>query len=122
METKYKTTYEQFADLSEFDVKLIIQIMTSHGLCYQKGKEFAIFLRLNNKTLEKVRADKNLLLDYTRLRKLYKQEGPNIHFILAYGTGVKRIYEALKDIKSKFNPKSVSWYSKDMKRFIYRRM
>ena len=119
-EIEVKTIQAQLKEYSPFEIKTFVDLMSSYGLIYKVEGAFAIFLRLTDKTLKDIMLNEKLLTEPTYLAKLFTEEGPNIHFIGLYGSGIRGIFKGLKKATLDLNPKSVSWYSEDMKNFTYR--
>jgi len=108
--------------ITENMVYNFVSAMDEGNKMYSNPDGFCFFLRLDKKTLDKVRTNRQLLTNPKLIADLMKQEGKNIHFISAYGKGVQVIRKAIKYIIANESPDSVSWYNKNMSRFIFRRV
>lgn len=80
------------------------------------------YLKLSDGVFEDV---KNRVLDLTAsevARDALKEQGRNIHFIMAIGEGLRSIRQAIRKVVEKENPKTISWFSPDMKQFFLKKM
>ena len=73
----------------------------------------AVFLTLEDDTflnINQIRVD-----DVTVLTELMKENGPNIHFVLLAATSRDVIRAGIRLVKESKHPKTISWWSPDMK-------
>lgn len=79
-----------------------------------KIKGVGAFLALSDETF------KNLpnidIADVNVIKELVKEDGKNIHFVLVTADGLSTIMQGLREVISRVNPKTVSWWSPDFKR------
>jgi hypothetical protein len=105
-----------------------ISLMDDTGRMYSCDDGFGFFIKLNDEWLEKIRHNPLLLTNPETMKVLLTQEGKNIHFFGVYSkhNGIHKEFSAckqgIKEIIKKENPDSISWFNKDMSRFIYRRI
>ena len=77
---------------------------------------FAFYLNLEDESLRKIIKNEIDFLDYKIFLELFLENGENIHFVFTAATHWLIILKELKNIiKQKF-PRSVSWFSPDMKK------
>lgn len=74
----------------------------------------AIYLRVDDKTFEKISHNPKILKRESFLLECLKKQGQNIHFIYAVGKR-SSILKCLRKVIKKEEPKTVSWYKDDMK-------
>ena len=75
------------------------------------------FCKVSDKDLLRIK-DKTLKLTIvSNMEYLFEQEGENIHFLFAVSKGFKTIWKGLHSVIEWEKPKTVSWFSQDMKRF-----
>ncbi len=80
-----------------------------------KIRGVAVFVTLSDETYAKVRH-----LDITAvdiLTDLFKESGPNIHFVLLCADGWKTILYGIDKVKAKYDPKTISWWNPDLSQF-----
>ena len=119
-EVEIKTIQAQLKEYSPLEIKCFVNLMSSYKLIYKVDGAFATFLRLTDQSLEEVVLNEKLLTDPTHIMKLIAEEGPNLHFIGLYGSGVRGLFRGLKQFILDLKPKSVSWYSQDMSKLTYK--
>lgn len=83
----------------------------------RKDKEIAlvaIYYTLSDESYAKLEEVDMTLEDV--VRGLAYDHGNNIHFILVAGGGYATIRMGIEEVKRRCNPKTISWWSPDMKR------
>ena len=97
--------------------------MDSNGRMFSTDDGFVFFLRLDAGWLEKVKQNSSLLLNAVAMQALLRCKGDNIHFIGIYGNennkGFVSIRKGFREFIAKEKPISVSWFNKNMTRFVY---
>ncbi len=91
---------------------------------YESGilKVVGIYFKLNDETLNKV-VDRELDLSVPEnVVFCRKQNGRNIHFFLCVSEKMKLILKGIKMLIKRENPKTISWFSPDMKDIFVRRL
>ena len=91
-----------------------------------QGDGFAFYFKCSDEVLKMLKEDKSILCSPGEMGKLLAGDGENIHFIGIYSTtphntGYMSIARGLNKLIKKEKPKSISWYDKQMKKFIIRR-
>ena len=112
-----RVTKEQVRNLLENYSNQIVVVRDNDGI---KGVSF--YLKLTDETFEGI---KNKILDITNIdmiNKCLQEKGNNIHFILLIADGVKTIINGLREIIKRENPKSISWFSPNMKNLFIRKI
>ena len=79
-----------------------------------KIKGVAVFLTLSDETYE--RLNELDIEDVDILVRLLKEEGKNIHFILLAADCVRTILRGILKAKQELEPKTISWWSPDLKK------
>ena len=77
-----------------------------------KVKGVGIFVTLSDDTYKRLRS-----LDVTRMeiiQQLIGQHGPNIHFVLLCADGYRTIAAGIRQVKKKYQPKTISWWNPDL--------
>ena len=113
----HRFTKEQVKNLLENYSNQIIVVRDNDEI---KGVSF--YLKLTDETFEGI---KNKILDITNIdmiNKSLQEKGNNIHFILLVADRVKTIIRGLREIIKKENPKSISWFSPNMKNLFIRKI
>ncbi len=99
-----------------------VSLMRYSGRTYSCPDGFAFYLKLRDKQIKEIKKNPELLTRQDSMKLFLKQDGDNIHFIGIYGKKIISIRQGLKEIIKKEKPRSVSWYNKDMTKFIFRRI
>lgn len=103
-----------------------ISSMDDAGRMYSNDDGFVFFIKLNAEWLEIIRKTPRLLVNPQTMTPLLEHNGRNIHFIGLYGNennkGFLSIRKGMREFIAKEKPISVSWFSKDMSKFNYRRL
>lgn len=77
-----------------------------------------MFAKLDQKTFEKMKRDKKIdVFNYKSLKILLEENGPHTFLLFLVGNGtrrIKRVFDNLRD-------RSISYYNRKMKLFIYER-
>lgn len=76
-----------------------------------KIKGVAIFVTLCDETYAILQRIK--IGDIEILKRLLREHGPNVHFILLCADGRKTILRGIDYVKRKVNPKTISWWNPD---------
>jgi len=113
--------------INQEQVYNFISLMDDTGRMYSCDDGFGFFVKLNDEWLEKIKYNPLLPANPEVMKILLTQEGKNIHFIGVYGNDVIRrgllsMRQGIKEIIRKENPKSISWFNKNMNNFIFRRI
>lgn len=108
--------------ISQEQVYNFICLMDDTGRMYSCEDGFGFFIKLNAEWLERIKQNPLLLIDPNVMKDLLTQEGRNIHFIGIYGKRLSSIRQGIRSIIKKENPNSISWFNKDMSKFVYRRL
>jgi len=72
------------------------------------------YVRITDESLFKLRVG---LIDITHpdeILKLLKESGNNIHFLFAISDGQKTILKGIREVMRIHNPRTISWFNKDM--------
>lgn len=77
-------------------------------------KGVAVYLTLSDETYKEL--EKHDISNVNVLSNLIREQGDNIHFVLLAADGLKTIMLGIDEIKKKRRPKSISWWSPDMRR------
>lgn len=116
-------------DLSELPyeaVEALVDKMLANGHYIYQGNGFAFYIKCSDAALDNLKKDKSILYNTEKVRELLDGDGPNVHFIGLYGdrqgNGYISILRGLKELVKKERPSSISWFDKEMKRFILRRL
>jgi len=99
-----------------------ISLMDDTDRMYSCNDGFGFFIKLKAEQLEQIKHNPALLTNPEIMKDLLFQEGKNIHFIGVYGKRLSSIRQGIREVINKENPNSISWFSKDMSKFIYRRL
>uniref|UniRef100_A0A6M3K4Q8 Uncharacterized protein n=1 Tax=viral metagenome TaxID=1070528 RepID=A0A6M3K4Q8_9ZZZZ len=95
---------------------------------YVEGKDgFAYYIKCDDATLDRIRRNKKYITDPEFMKKLLASDGDNVHFIGVWSNtpnsdGYKNIVEGMKKLVETEKPSTVSWYNRDLKKFILRRI
>lgn len=101
------------------DLKTLITALENHTdkvvvVSDDNIRGVGIFVNLSDESYQVLKD-----LDLTRqeiLERLLTQNGPNVHFVLLCADGVKTIIAGIKHIKKLKNPRTISWWSPDLKK------
>jgi len=107
--------------MTEEQVLHFISYMEDTGRSYENKDGFCFYIKISAEQLAKIRQNPEILIDIEVMKDLLIQDGYNIHIIGAYGKGKSIIRKAIKEIAKIENAESVSWFNKDMTKFINRR-
>ena len=84
-------------------------------------KGVALYFKVSDETIKNIEELKIDLTNHTNVNRCLAENGDNVHFFLLAADGVKTILKGLKMVIEKENPKTISWFSPDMKQFFIRR-
>jgi len=70
----------------------------------------AVFFRVTDSTLEKIKCGEVDLKDPEEFKKVEKEDGDNVHIFSIRADGMATILRGLRDIIKNLKPKTVSWY------------
>ena len=88
---------------------------------------FAFYVKCDDELLAKIQAHKEYLIYPDLAQKLIGASGKHVHFIGVYSTtpesdGFQSILKGMDHIVAKENPESISWYDRNLAKFIIRRI
>ena len=115
---KRSYTYPEGADITTFVTKMI----ESDKVIFQR-EGFAFYVKCSDEMIDKIHANPGFILNTENLIEVFRSQGDNVHFfgIVSTNHSIQPILDGLKALIAKEDPKTVSWWNKDMSRFIQRR-
>jgi len=116
--------YANYPDISKLGKPAIKKMVLAflERILVERNKNFdiigvSLFCKVSDSDLEQIRNGSFNLLLFSTIKYLLAQEGDNIHFMFVVSKGFKSIWKGLKGVIVWEDPKTVSWFSQDMKRF-----
>jgi hypothetical protein len=92
------------------------------GRYITRERAFAFYIKCDDAELKNILNNPTYLLDTKNASKLLDSNGENIHFFGLWSTDKSSIKSIIEEIhKSIKQYKTVSWYTKNMNRFILKR-
>ena len=87
---------------------------------------FAFYVKVDDKTLDDIAKDPGYITKPINILRMLESKGDNVHFfgiisIKTNGIAIRSILRGIKDTIEKEHPKTISWWNKDMNKFITRR-
>ncbi len=117
--------YPSFHELPQWVVGKIV-FKYPNNLIIERDLDFNIlgvgfFCRVDDIELAKIK-DRTLNVTMpSNLEYLLKQKGDNIHFLFGVSTnGIRTVLKGVRSVIEWEKPKTVSWFSQDLKRFNIR--
>ena len=77
----------------------------------------AFFLRVDDKTLQEIKNNPQMLTAIEAYKDLFFMRGSNIHIIGLYLNRKYSILQGMKKLILQEHPKSISWWNKNMTKF-----
>jgi len=113
-------TLEKISSQSKEAVYHFIDLMRKNGRLVEAKEGLCFYVKVTDWEIYKIKQNKDYLLH--NIGMLLSSNGNNLHIFGLVLDSHVNIRWYLKDLITKENPKSVSWWNKDMSRFISRRM
>lgn len=79
------------------------------------GNSFCVFVNVSDKTIRLMRNGFYDMRSLENVMNLFRERGENIHVLAVVGCG----FGALRSLARSFNGKSLSWFERDLSRFVY---
>lgn len=123
-----KYVYENYTELRKFPYWNVLSLLDRNAdkvICVRENGNIVgvgLYAKIKDDTLWKI---KNGFLDISEpviLNQILSENGNNVHFIGVTANSYRTLSKGLKEVISREHPKTVSWFSKDMKRFIERKV
>lgn len=79
------------------------------------GNSFCVFTNVSDATIILMRNGFYNMRDLSSIMSLFGESGDNIHVLAVVGSG----FSSLRSLARTFKGKSISWFERDLSRFIY---
>lgn len=115
----FKENYESISELSVADVIGIVKLFDENIFFVEEHgaiKFLALYLKVNDETLELIKKYPYLLKDEQVLVSFIKSDGDNVHFVAAVGDN-RHLKAGIVEVYQREEPKSISWYKPSMDKF-----
>lgn len=107
-------------------IKSFVLKMVKNNNVVFKQEGFAFYLKVDDKTIERIAKEPGYILNQDNLLKILQSTGDNVHFFGVLSTinedASKAIFKGLNEVIEKEKPRTVSWWNPAMKKFITRRI
>jgi len=111
-----------YPQLKKWEVELLLSTYKTIVIEDLKVHGVALYIKINDEVLQDIESGRMDLTSPSNMAYCRCQDGDNIHFFLLAANGVKTILKGLREIIKTEHPKTVSWFSPDMKDFFIRRI
>ena len=88
------------------------------GRAAREGENIVFFYLLSDESLKAIEQDSSLILNPDRISEFLKENGDNMHVFGLFLDGSKDIFDGIKTLKRLFNPKTISWWDRNMNKFF----
>jgi len=107
---------EKYPNTDKKSMELVYKTFPEKFIVIQNGKIdlAAFYYTLDDNTFNKIKEGKLKITDLRNAERLIRSKGKNIHFGICASRGWKPIREGIREVIKRENPKTISWFKKDL--------